>query len=108
MEIRARVAAKKELQSLEREKENIERILEGSYDPSEYRGGRHSKRAEDMGEEIQNLPSKDIAAQMMKAAKQLELVAARKRRICKNSKRCRVANGARDRYAHVPIPPTRK
>lgn len=75
VEIRARVAAKKELQNLEKEKKNIEKILEGSYDPTEYRGGRHSKRAQDMGEEIQNLPSRDIAAQMIKAARQVESVA---------------------------------
>lgn len=75
VEILARQAAKKELQNLEKEKQNIEKILEGGFDPSEYRGGRQSKRMEDMEEEMQNLPSKDIAAQMAQAAKQVELVA---------------------------------
>lgn len=75
VEIRARVEAKKELQHLEKEKRNIEKILEGAFDPTEYRGGRHSKRAEDMEEKLQYLPSRDIAAQMLKAAKQVESVA---------------------------------
>lgn len=63
------------MQDLEKEKENIEKILKWGYDPSEYKGGRRSKKAEEMGEEIQNLPSRDIAAQLMKAAQQVEQVA---------------------------------
>lgn len=77
VEIRARKAARKELQNLEKEKQDIEKILKGGYDPSEFKGERKSKRMEDLEEEMQNLPSKDIAAQMTQAAKQVELVAAK-------------------------------
>lgn len=77
VEIRARKAARKELQNLEKEKQDIEKILKGGYDPSEFKGERKSKRMEDLEEEMQNLPSKDIGAQMTKAAKQVELIAAK-------------------------------
>lgn len=77
VEIRARRAARQELEDLKKEKQNLDRILHGGYDPSEYRGGQQSQRAEVVREEIQNLPSRDIAAQIAEAAKQVEEVASK-------------------------------
>lgn len=77
IEIRKRREIEKEIRELQEEKRKLEKILEWGYDPSEYKGGRQSKRSEEMEEEIKNLPSRDIAAQMMKAAKQVEEVAAK-------------------------------
>jgi len=57
VEIRARKVAKKELQNLEKERQNIERILEGGYDPFEYKGRRHAERVKRIEEGIQDLPS---------------------------------------------------
>lgn len=46
-----------------------EKIAAGGYDPSEFMRRRRTKMAQEMEEEAQNLPSRDIAAQMAAAAK---------------------------------------
>lgn len=74
VEILARKKAKKELQALKKEKENVEQILHGGYDPSNYKGGHRAEKMEKM-EEMQNLPSRDIAAQMLEATKKVDMVA---------------------------------
>jgi len=75
IEIIARKTVAKKLKALNQEVENVEKILQGGYDPSDYRGGRWAAKREKMEEEMQNLPSRDIAAQMLDATKQVEMVA---------------------------------
>lgn len=75
VEVRARRTARNELKSLQQQKLDMEIVLKGGYDPSDYRGENRAKRQGELEEELQNLPVRDIAAQLAEVAKKVEMVA---------------------------------
>lgn len=73
----ARKAVEKNVSKLEEKAKTMKEILQGGYNSDEFKRGNKKKNqfAERLEEESRNLLSRDIAAEMMKVARQVDVIA---------------------------------